>query len=127
MRKYAILPVIFILFCCTAGPTAKAATPDQVAAAAKAAPHTIDVASEIARVPFAAAEVLYIPLGTSELLLSPLPGVGVNSGLTHVGKGILAPLKVSIMVLKLPFRVLKEAADLGRPPAGAVKTQNTHK
>jgi hypothetical protein len=108
--------MIFMLFCFASGTRARAATPNQVAAATKAAPHTIDIASEIARIPYAAAEVLYVPLGASEIVLSPLPGVGVVSGITHVGKGLAAPLKVGIMVLKLPFRVLNEAADLGRSP-----------
>lgn len=119
MQKTALFVVFICCVFAAQGRRTQAATPAEAAAAAKAAPAAVDLATEMARVPFAAAELLYLPMGTGEILFSPLPGVQVADGLKHLGKGLIAPFKLGIAVLRLPFHVLKhagEAVDL--VPAG---------
>jgi hypothetical protein len=98
---------------------ARAVTPAEVAAGVEAAPRVLDLASDAARVPYAAAELLYLPMGASEVVLCPLPGVNLGDGLRHLGKGLIAPFKVGVAVLRLPFNVLKHAGSVVKlVPAG---------
>lgn len=108
MRITILLSLSAVIFCVAWARPARGATTAEAAVAAEAAPHAVDLATDVAQVPFAAAEVLYLPLGTGEVLLSPLPGISAIDGVVHVGKGILAPFKLGIAVLKLPYKVLKK-------------------
>jgi hypothetical protein len=112
MRKTAVLVFLASIALAAHARPARAATPGEVAAAAKAAPAAVDLATEVARVPFAAAELLYLPMGTGEIVLSPLPGIKLGDGLKHLGKGLIAPFKLGIAVLRLPFNVLKHAGEV---------------
>ena len=121
MRKNILIAVFTCIVLTMAARPADAATGAEIAAAARATPEVIDLATEVARVPFTAAEILYLPLGTGEVLLSPLPGIDAVDGLSHVGKGLLAPIKLGITVLRLPFKVLQKGGSvIGLIPAGAL-------
>ncbi|MFP4176253.1 MAG: hypothetical protein ACOCTQ_02775 [Planctomycetota bacterium] len=88
----------------------------EAAVAAEAAPEGVEVSRELARevvrLPRAASELLYVPMGGAEIVLSPLPGIGLKDGLKHVGKGALAPFKVAMVALELPFKVLEKGGSL---------------
>ena len=112
MKKILLLLILILSMLGVHAPPASAATPAEVAAAAEAAPAAVEVATDVSRVPFAAAELLYLPMGTGEIVLSPLPGVQFVQGVEHLGKGLIAPFKVGIALLRLPFNVLKHAGAL---------------
>jgi hypothetical protein len=112
VKKTAFLLIITIAFLAGRVRPAEALTPSEAALAAEAAPRVLSLAGDVAQVTCAAGELLYLPLGTGEVMLSPLPGISFGSGITHVGKGLLAPFKLGIAVLRLPVSIIKNAGAL---------------
>lgn len=113
MQKYIFLCIVILMVSFASQTDVEATEPAQVATAVEAAPHALDLADDVVRVPLRAAEVLYVPLGAGEIVLSPLPGPGVASGLQRVGKGVLAPFKAGVAALKLPFHALEKLSSVG--------------
>lgn len=92
-------------------PSTQAASP-QMIAAAPGLPAALDTAHQLATVPMVAAELLHLPYGVVETVLAPLPGLTVASGLGHLGQGLVAPFKVAIVALQLPFNILGNVSRL---------------
>jgi len=81
------------------------ATAEAVVVASEAAPGALRVGKSIAEVPLRAAELVRLPLGAVELVLCPLPGITAKHGLTDLGAGLIAPFKLVMSVLALPYNV----------------------
>ncbi len=84
----------------------------EAAALAKGSlPGLIRAGQGVVEVPRQVGQCLRLPLGVVELLFSPLPGVTVSEGLKDTGKGVVAPFKLVIAVLEMPFEVLGGLGD----------------
>jgi len=107
------LPVLITL-CLLQGPL-RAADPGTVvqaaAAARQCAPGLVRAGKGIVEVPLQVAQCLRLPLGLVETVFSPLPGVGLADGLKDTGAGLVAPFKLCIAVLKMPYEVFCGVGD----------------
>ncbi len=65
----------------------------------------------IVEVPWQAAQCFRLPLGLVEMLFAPLPGVEFSDGLVDTGKGVVAPFKLCIAALELPYEVFGGVGD----------------
>ena len=90
--------------------SASAVSPAEIKAGMAAAPVATNAVDDVAALGLSATRVIYVPLGVGEVILSPLPGVSFVSGLTHIGKGILAPIRTAAGLATLPFALLRRAA-----------------
>jgi len=77
-----------------------------VAAAKKAAPGVKRAGKGIAEVPRQCAQCLRLPLGLVQMVFSPLPEVTFKDGLKNTGKGLVAPFKLCIAILEMPYEVV---------------------
>ena len=88
----------------------------QAAALVKqSAPGLVRAGKGLAEVPLQAANCLRLPLGLMELLFSPLPEVALKDGLSNTGKGLVAPFKLCIATLEMPYEVVCGIGDAVNP------------
>jgi len=89
--------------------TASATDPVTAAKTAIAANESISGMARAGRglieVPRQLAQCFRLPLGLAELLFSPLPDVDFKQGLKDTGKGVIAPFKLCIATLEMPYEV----------------------
>ena len=79
----------------------------QTAAIAKeSSPGLVRAGKAIAEVPWQAAQCLRLPLGLVQMVFSPLPDVDFMDGLKNTGKGVVAPFKLGIATLEMPYEVV---------------------
>ncbi|MDX9866983.1 MAG: hypothetical protein RBT78_03565 [Kiritimatiellia bacterium] len=71
----------------------------------------------LAEVPRQAAQCLRLPLGLTQMLFSPLPAVTFSEGLRNTGRGVVAPFRLCIAVLEMPYEVI---GGLGDAAGGAL-------
>jgi len=94
---------------------ARAADPGTALQAAVAArgcmPGLVRAGKGIVEVPRQAGQCLRLPLGLVEMVFSPLPGVSLSEGLTHAGRGVVAPFKLCVAVLEMPAEVVGGLGD----------------
>lgn len=89
-----------------------------VAVAKESVPGLTRAGRGITEVPRQVAHCLRLPLGLTQMLFSPLPGVTFGEGLSNTGRGLVAPFKLCIAVLEMPYEVtcgLGDAANGGLP------------
>ena len=65
----------------------------------------------MAEVPWQMAQCLRLPLGLIQIVFSPLPEVDFSDGLKNTGKGLVAPFKLGIAVLEMPYEVVGGIGD----------------
>ncbi len=84
---------------------ARAAAPAAVSAVGMTpvVPLAAGLGKDLATIPLSVAEVVRLPMGLVECVLSPLPGISFRSGLQDMGAGIVAPFKLVMAVLRLPY------------------------
>ena len=79
----------------------------QTAAAAKSgAPGLARAGKGIAEVPRQAAQCFRLPLGLMQMLCSPLPDVTFSEGLGNTGQGLIAPFKLCVATLEMPYEIV---------------------
>lgn len=98
--------VLSLLFFASPSQGADPATVEAAVGAADAAPGMLKALRSVARIPLDTAKVMRLPLGVVEVALCPLPGLTARQGLTDIGKGIVAPIELTITVLEVPYHVL---------------------
>ena len=95
--------------------TAAAVDPGTVvetaALAKEGAPGLMRAGKGIAEVPWQAGQCLRLPLGLVQIVLSPLPGVGLTDGLKNTGIGAVAPFKLCIAILEMPYEIVAGIGD----------------
>ena len=108
MQFRIVLATVLLLILWTATPQLSAAELGGMAAAAgaKAAKPVVDTASSVAAVPLAAAEIIRLPMGALQVVLAPLPAITYADGFENIGRGIIAPFKLAMAVLSLPYDLL---------------------
>ncbi len=74
-------------------------------------PGLVRAGKGIVEVPWQAAQCLRLPLGLVEMVLSPLPGVEFSDGLANTGRGLVAPFKLCIATLEMPYEVFGGIGD----------------
>lgn len=74
-------------------------------------PGLVRAGKGIAEVPWQAAQCFRLPLGLVEMLFSPLPEVAFMDGLRDTGKGLVAPFKLCVATLEMPYEVCAGLAD----------------
>jgi hypothetical protein len=84
----------------------------QAAAMAKGSlPGLVRAGKGVVEVPKQVAQCFRLPLGLVEMVFSPLPGVDFMDGLKDTGKGVVAPFKLCIATLELPYEVFGGLGD----------------
>ncbi len=95
---------------CAAAMRVSAADPvtvvQTVAAVKKSAPGLSRAGKGIVEVPRQCAQCLRLPLGLTQMVFSPLPEVTFKEGLKNTGRGLVAPFKLCIAVLEMPYEVV---------------------
>jgi len=81
-------------------------------------PGLVRAGKGIVEVPWQVAQCLRLPLGIVQMVFSPLPGVDFSDGLENTGKGIVAPFKLCVATLEMPYEVF---GGLGDSITGLVK------
>jgi len=76
------------------------------AAVKKSAPGLSRAGKGIVEVPRQCAQCLSLPLGLTQMVFSPLPEVTFKDGLKNTGRGLVAPFKLCIAVLEMPYEVV---------------------
>ena len=90
---------------CSAGTTDPGTAIETAAVAKESAPGLVRAGQAVVEVPWRVGQCLRLPLGLVEMVFSPLPGVGFSEGLEDTGHGLVAPFKLCMAVLKLPYDV----------------------
>ena len=80
-------------------------------------PGLVRAGKGLAEIPWQAAQCLRLPLGLAEMVFSPLPGVDFFDGLEDTGKGLVAPFKLCMATLEMPYEVF---GGLGQAVTGVV-------
>lgn len=65
----------------------------------------------VVEIPRQAARCLLLPLGLTEMLFAPLPEVEFMQGLRDTGKGLVAPFKLCMATLEMPYEVVGGLGD----------------
>ncbi|MDD4103090.1 MAG: hypothetical protein PHU80_10740 [Kiritimatiellae bacterium] len=101
---------VLVSFLCATATHLYAADPVSViqtaAAVKEAAPGLTRAGKGIAEVPRQTAQCLRLPLGLVQMVFSPLPEVTFKDGLKNTGKGLVAPFKLCIAILEMPYEVV---------------------
>ena len=84
---------------------------ETAALAKEGAPGVMRAGKGIAEVPWQAGQCLRLPLGLVQMVLSPLPGVGLTDGLKNTGIGAVAPFKLCIAILEMPYEIVAGIGD----------------
>ena len=78
----------------------------KTAAVAKdSVPGLVRAGKGIVEIPWQVAQCLRLPLGLVEMVFSPLPGIEFADGLRDTGQGLVAPFKLCIATLTMPYEV----------------------
>ena len=80
-------------------------------AAKEGVPGLVRAGKGIAEVPWQAAQCFRLPMGLVEMIFSPLPEVEFYEGLKNTGKGLVAPFKLGLAVLEMPYEVCGGVGD----------------
>lgn len=88
---------------------------EAAALAKQTTPGLVRAGRGIAEVPRQAAQCFRLPLGLVEMLFSPLPDVTFMEGLRDTGKGLVAPFKLCIATLEMPYEVVGGIGDALSP------------
>ncbi len=120
MRKKPNTPLLLTLILLTGASLRTSARADSLAGSlaavevGNAAVRTVkpawNTAKAVAEVPAVAAEVVYLPMGLLEIALCPLPGPSLGGGLRNTGRGLIAPFKLAVTILRLPTRLINGIA-----------------
>jgi len=102
---------------CSAGATDPGTAIETAAVAKESAPGLVRAGQAVVEVPWQVGQCLRLPLGLVEMVFSPLPGVDFSEGLEDTGHGLVAPFKLCMAVLKLPYDVF---GGLGQAVTGVV-------
>ena len=81
-------------------------------------PGLVRAGKGIVEIPCQVAQCLRLPLGIVQMVFSPLPGVEFMEGLENTGKGVVAPFKLCMATLEMPYEVF---GGLGDSLTGLVK------
>ncbi len=112
LRAVHPLALAYLLSSVSAGEAVEPGTAVETAALAKeSAPGVMRAGKGIAEVPWQAGQCLRLPLGLVQIVLSPLPGVGLVEGLKNTGIGAVAPFKLCIAILEMPYEVMAGLGD----------------
>jgi len=96
-----------LLFSACAATATDPGTALQTAAAVKGGlPGMVRAGKGIVEVPRQAAQSFRLPLGLTQMLLSPFPEVTFSEGLGNTGKGLVAPFKLCIATLEMPYELV---------------------
>ncbi len=102
--------ILLVCVLCSAAMKLAAADPVtaiQTAVAVKeSAPGLTRAGKGIADVPRQTAQCLRLPLGLVQMVFCPLPEVTFKDGLKNTGRGIVAPFKLCIAVLEMPYEII---------------------
>jgi len=74
-------------------------------------PGMVRAGKGIAEVPRQAAQCFRLPLGLTQMLFSPFPEVTFTEGLGNTGKGLVAPFKLCIATLEMPYEIVCGVGD----------------
>jgi len=74
-------------------------------------PGLIRAGKGVVEIPRQAARCLLLPLGLTEMLFAPLPEVEFMQGLRDTGKGLVAPFKLCMATLEMPYEVVGGLGD----------------
>jgi hypothetical protein len=87
----------------------------EIALAANALGPAVNLATDVASLSVKTVTGLVrLPLGVAKVALSPLPGIGLASGLRDIGAGLATPFHLASGLLKLPGKVLSVATAAGK-------------
>ena len=74
-------------------------------------PGLVRAGKGIVEVPWQVAQCFRLPLGIVQMVFSPLPGVEFTDGLENTGKGIVAPFKLCVATLEMPYELFGGLGD----------------
>ncbi|MEI7899107.1 MAG: hypothetical protein WCK89_02565 [bacterium] len=74
-------------------------------------PGLVRAGKGIAEIPWQAAQCFRLPLGLVQMIFSPLPGVDFSDGLSNTGQGLVAPFKLCVAALEMPYEVVGGVGD----------------
>ena len=107
---------IFLMICLSALATPLGATDPGTAVKAavvakEGVPGLVRAGKGIVEVPWQVAQCFRLPMGLVEMIFSPLPAVEFFDGLKNTGKGLIAPFKLCLATLEMPYEVFGGVGD----------------
>lgn len=114
-RRWRLTSVLAVSLCGAAVSPLLATDPGtalETAALVKSStPGLLRAGKGVVEIPRQAARCLLLPLGLTEMLFAPLPEVEFMQGLRDTGKGLVAPFKLCMATLEMPYEVVGGIGD----------------